>query len=96
MTALEMALRIHDNSYTDAPYRFGNLRNNGIGAVSAMTEAQAEFRFNEFDAAPYGIILNEVPVINYFGKYSHNNKHYQWLDNSIANTVAQIISQLGE
>lgn len=62
------------------PYDTGNLKNNGIGDASSLTSAQAEFRINGTNAAPYAAILNEAPIINYGGKYPHANKHYMWID----------------
>ena len=89
MTALDIAFRLQENNKACSPYRTGNLRNNGIGAVSALTENQAEYRINEFDAAPYGIMLNEAVMIR-----ARTNRHYKWHDNSIESTVAIIQSQM--
>jgi hypothetical protein len=89
MTALDIAFRLQENNKACSPYRTGNLRNNGIGAVSALTENQAEYRINEFDAAPYGIMLNEAVIIR-----TYTNKHYRWHDNSIDTTVSMLQSQM--
>jgi len=92
MTALDIAFILQVSNKADSPYRTGNLRNNGIGAVSALTEAQAEYRINEFDAAPYGIILNEAQTIN--GKKPYTNRHFMWHDRSIESTVEIIRQQM--
>lgn len=95
MNATNLMFEVWGYVYRGCPIDTGNLKHNGIGDVSSMTKAQAEFRINEFDAAPYGIIINEAPVINYFGMYPRTNRNYHWLDKALDRAVASIENKYG-
>lgn len=84
----------------NTPYDTGNLARNGIGSVETMGPNAAGFELFQ-KGAPYGAILNELPVINYrvTNPYtgitytgSYVNKHYRWVDKSaeiFANEIMQ-------
>ena len=77
-----------------APYDTGNLMNNGISNVESVVFNVATYRINAHDTAPYGIILNEAPVIGYKnGVYV--NRHYMWHDNALAYAVKILAAELG-
>lgn len=77
-----------------APYDTGNLRNNGITNLST-TLTEGTFSLNERDDAPYGVILNEAPVINYAGHVRRVNVHYRWFTSAIEYGVALAAGEIG-
>ena len=76
-----------------APYKTGNLRNNGISGVESVVFGTATYWINKGGAsgpAPYGVLLNEAMVIR-----GNNNIHYHWHDNAFYEGCLAIADALG-
>ncbi len=93
---------IKQTEFSMAPYRTGNLRQNGIESINQIMEDEAHFTINRLGYAPYGIILNEAPTISHKVKVngtevsvSYNNRHYKWHDNAFAAGVQAVAAAIG-
>jgi hypothetical protein len=89
---------VHWSFFWYMPYRSGNLARS-IGDLGKMPagifgEGIGFEMFNKNQAAPYGAILNEAPVIRYSitnvktgktYKGEYVNRHYKWVDNAMEN-----------
>jgi len=89
MTLNEVAMIAREMQFWWTPYRYGTLARS-VGDVGEIDlNGVGYIMFNVNNMAPYGAILNEVPVIHYrlVNKYtgkvyegSYVNKHLHWVD----------------
>ena len=102
MDTRQMVDVIRDIEYWHAPFRFGNLRENGIENIEQILESEAHYTINRRGYAPYAIILNEAPPIRYRHKVNgqavwipHENRHFMWHDIAFHNGVTALAMQIG-
>lgn len=76
-----------------APYRTGNLMNNGISGVESVVFGTATYWINKGGKngqAPYGVLLNEAMIIR-----GNNNTHFRWHDRAFYAGCLDIANMLG-
>ncbi len=96
MDVVQMADELNRFERALAPYRTGNLRDNGIGATESFGPYSAGYRINEGDYAPYGLLLNEAPSIrNPISGRTYVNRHYLWHDTAFSWGVEVLAQKLG-